>query len=484
MRPSGVTNRAPSGAASVAETRRIAPPSDRDVAGQVFLGKYRLVRPLGEGSNALVYLAQRGGDPADLVVVKRIKSHVLANPRFRQFFDNEVRSMAGFHHPYAVRLIDATLDDPLGAGIVLEYIPGVTLESLLARHRRLPVARAARLMGPLCHALHAAHMAGIVHRDLKPANLMVVDAGTPDESLRVMDFGFAGFTAKPHIQLAELTGAGPVFACGTPAYVSPEMVRGDSVDARGDLYSVGVILFEMLAGRLPFDGATVEDLLAAHIRTPPPRFSRIGVPDIPAALEGVVQLCLAKYPNERPATAKELCDHLSRAATYDIWAATDPPPESVESVECIDLVKADPSGVNPAAAEPRDKFLLSDRFVAMMPERLAAVKLRGFIEDVGGQAVASEPGLVRVRLEDRAAPKPAGSGLFGWLAGTRAVGCAPGKEPIEMDLEMQKLDPNRVAVLVAFRPSPDQLPADGPAWSSRCEGYYSILRKYLMAADE
>ena len=202
--------------------------------GKVFLGKYRTIRFLGEGSNAHVYLAQSLADPNTLVVVKRIKDHVLATPRFRQFFDNEVRTMTRFVHPYSVRLFDASLDDPLGPCLVLDFIPGVTLESVLTKYRRLPAERVARLIGPLCHALDAAHKAGIVHRDLKPANLMVLNVDTPQETVRVMDFGFAGFSTKPHIQLAELTGTGPLFACGTPAYVSPANHLGADVSRGAD----------------------------------------------------------------------------------------------------------------------------------------------------------------------------------------------------------------------------------------------------------
>ena len=486
MRPSGVTNSVPrgpgvesSGLPPTVDTRRITPAPTRE---QLFLGKYRLVRPLGEGSNALVFLAQRADNPGELVVVKRIKDHVLAGPRFRQFFDNEVRSMARFHHPYAVKLIDASLDDPMGAGLVIEYMPGITLETLLARHGRLGVSRAVRLLGPLLHALQAAHAAGIVHRDLKPANLMVIDADGPMESIRVMDFGFAGFTAKPHIQLAELTGHGQIFACGTPAYVSPEMVRGDGVDARADLYAVGVMLFEMIAGRLPFDAETTDELLNMHIHNLPPRFSRIGVTDVPAAIEGIVNLCLSKYASERPTTAKELCDHLSRAATYDLWQASAPRVTTESGTwECVDLVAATPSpmSISETPTTPvSDAFVLSDCFVAMMPERLAAVKLRGFIEDVKGEAISSEPGLVCVRLESPPVGKSTPSGIFGWLGRDR-VTVSP--EAIDVSLEMQKLDANRVEVLVAFRPGPGCVPSSLPAWSARCEGYYSILRKYLMA---
>jgi len=464
------------------------------VLGKVFLGRYEAVRFLGEGSNAHVYLGRETRDHSRLVVIKRIKDHVQQNPRFRQFFDGEVKSMSRFHHPYAVRLHGASLDDPLGACLVLDFIPGVTLETALEKCRRVTEERMARLIGPLLHALDAAQQAQVVHRDLKPANLMVTDYGTDAESVRVMDFGFAGFASKPHIQLAELTGRGSVFACGTPAYVSPEMVRGDAVDPRGDLYSVGVVMYEMLAGRLPFDGATTEELLAAHIHKPPPRFSRVGCPEISAATEGVVQVALSKYPSERHAGAREMAKQLSRAVGFDVWEATRPPaplagPDHGDDDDIVVCTLADdePRRDPPSAA---DKFVLSDRFEALLPERLAVAKLRGFIEDVNGLATASEPGFVRVRLElpagwkePTAPPAASKSGLMNFFSSLRVPSVPRGKEPIEVDLQMQKLDSDRVAVLVAFRPLQWYLPDDRDAWNARCEGYYSVLREYLMAGD-
>ena len=472
MRLPGLSGRHPTTAPSGVGSRKSDP--RLSLVGATVLGRYKVDGFLGEGSNAHVFVAHPADDPQQFVVVKKIKPHVLANPRFRQFFDGEVKSMSQFHHPYAVRLLDASLDEPVGPVMVLEYIPGVTLEQLLAKHRRLSPARAGRLMGFLLHALQAAHKAGIVHRDLKPANLMVQGADTPTEGVRVMDFGFAGFTAKPHIQLAELTGVGPVFACGTPAYVSPEMVRADAVDGRGDLYAVGVMLYELLTGRLPFDVPTADAMLEAHLRTPPPRFDRIGRDDLPPRLEAVVMTALAKYPNERHQSAKELCDDLSRAVGLDLWAATTPADESgsAEFVTCV-LVEEPP-------AEPADPFVLSDTFEAMLPERLAATKLKGFVDDMSGVVVASEPGLIRVLIDPAPADRPAtSSGLFSFLAANRGV--PRGKEPIELDLKMHKVDANRVKVQVCFRPTDKYPPSDPVLWGERCEAVYSTLRKYVMA---
>ena len=445
-----------------------------NIVGAVVRGQFQVDGFLGEGSNAQVYVAHPLDDPQQFVVVKRIKPHVTANPRFRQFFDGEVQSMGRFRHPYAVRLLDASLDDPVGPVMVLEYIPGVTLERVLAKHRRLSPARAGRLMAYLLHALEAAHAAGIVHRDLKPANLMVQDADQPHETVRVMDFGFAGFTAKPHIQLAELTGTGHMFACGTPAYVSPEMVRGDAADRRADIYAVGVMLYEMVTGRLPFDVPTSDAMLEAHLRTPPPRFYQLGRDDLPPRLEAVLMTALAKYPNERHQSARELCEDLSRAVGIDFWTDTAPAHEGTGEVVACVLADDEPAG-------PADPFVLSDTFEAMLPERLAAAKLKGFVDDVGGVVQASEPGLIRVIVEPAPADRPNASGLFSFLSATRLAGVARGKEPIEVELRMLKLDPNRVQVQVCFRPTAKYPPADPLLWNQRCEAVYSILRKYVMA---
>lgn len=446
------------------------------LVGATVLGRFKVDGFLGEGSNAHVFIAHPQDNPQQFVVVKRIKPHVLQNPRFRQFFDGEVQSMGRFRHPYAVRLLDATLDDPVGPVMVLEYIPGVTLDRVLAKDRRLHPNRACRLMAYLLHVLQAAHGAGIVHRDLKPANLMVQDAGTPQESVRVMDFGFAGFTAKPHIQLAELTGTGSMFACGTPAYVSPEMVRGDAADRRADLYAVGVMLYEMLIGRLPFDVPTAELMIEAHLRTPPPRFAVHGRDDLPPRLEAVVMTALAKYPNERHQTAWELCEDLSRSLNRDFWAEAAPAghDSDAELVECI--------LAEPPPAESSDPFVLSDTFEAMLPERLAAAKLKGFVDDANGMVLASEPGIIRVVIDPAPAERQTtSSGLFSFLSANRIGGVTRGKEPIQLELKMHKLDPNRVRVGVCFRPTAKHPPSDPRQWGQRCEAVYSTLREYVMA---
>lgn len=452
--------------------------------GQTALGKYRLLRELGSGSNGAAWLAEPLRYPGNRVVVKRIHDHATQSPKFRQMFDAEVRSMRNFNHPYSIRLLDASLDDPFGPCLVMEYVKGITLEDLLLNEKRFTVDRTGRLLGYLCHAMQAAHSCGIIHRDLKPANLMVLNAGQLNESLKVMDFGFAGFTARPHLQLAELTGRGPVFALGTPEYVSPEMIRGDPVDTRSDLYSVGVILFEMLTGRLPFNYPVMDDLLAAHVKLPPPRFHKVGAANIPPGVEGAVQLALSKFANERHQSARELCEEFGRPLGERFWEETAPPGWEPNQSSGT-YIPAHTPGSRPGLKDvsPDDPFLLKDAFEVAIPERLVAAKIRGFVEDVDATVLESEPGLIRLHVgtpsnyQNRPVTE---SSLFNWLKG-KFKSVPKGKEPIAVELHMEKPDPNRTRLRVAVSCGPvrEYPPRDLGSWRERCGKVQVMLRQYL-----
>ena len=152
------------------------------MVGRIFLGRYEATRLLGEGGMGRVYLA-RQIDLGRQVVVKVMHDHIAADPKFRERFQRETLMMARFQHPYVVTLYDASLNDPQGPCIIMEYVRGVPLDVLLHKNGRLTPQRVGRLVGLLCEALQAAHAEGIIHRDLKPANLMVVDADTPREKV-------------------------------------------------------------------------------------------------------------------------------------------------------------------------------------------------------------------------------------------------------------------------------------------------------------
>jgi len=455
--------------------------------GKTALGKYRLIRPLGSGSNGAVFLAEPIRYPKQRVVVKRIHDHAVERPKFRQLFDAEVRSMRNFNHPYSVRLLDASLDDAIGPCLVMEYVPGVTLEDLLAKERRFSIDRTGRLLGFLSHAIQTAHSCGIIHRDLKPANLMVLNAGQSNETLKVMDFGFAGFTARPHLQLAELTGHGPIFALGTPEYVSPEMIRGDPVDTRSDLYSVGVILFEMLTGHLPFGHRGMEDLLRAHVRERPPRFADFGAGEIPPGVEGVVQLALSKYANERQQNAREMATEFGRSLGETFWEETAPVgwAPNAGSGTYIPAHTPEPMPGLRDPEPPADPFRMKDAFEVAIPERLVAAKIRGFVEDIDATVLESEPGLIRLQVgvpsnyQNRPVTE---SSLFNWLKG-KFKSVPRGKEPIAVELHMEKPDPGltRLRVAVSLGPVREYPPRDLNSWRERCGKVQTMLRQYLGA---
>jgi serine/threonine-protein kinase len=434
--------------------------------GRVFLGRYQTIRLLGEGGMGRVYLA-RQTDLGRQVVVKVMHDHIAADPKFCDRFQRETLLMARFQHPYAVTLYDASLNDPQGPCIVMEYIRGVTLDVLLRNNLgRLSPARVGRLVGQLCEVLQAAHSEGIVHRDLKPTNLMVVDPDTPYEKIKVMDFGLAKLIDAP--SLKQISASGGDFAVGTPAYICPEQVRGEAVDQRGDLYSVGVILYELLTGRIPFPRQSTMDMLLAHATEEPPPFAEGGVSyHVPPAIEKVVMDCLAKDPASRPASARDLAERYETALAH-------------EEVVLEMGVPADHSDDGAGTAPPVRTILDSDAAVyhleAWMPEAVAVPKLRGFTDDAGGEVVESIPGRIRVRLGGPGSLyQYQGRGLS-WFGLNRKTG------RIELDLRMEQGETerqNQLRITVMMRPLEGNASFD-PRWRLLCDQVFCDLRAYLM----
>lgn len=466
--------------------------------GRVFLGRYETRRLLGEGGMGKVYLARQLDLGRD-VVVKVMHEQIAADPKFRDRFQRETLLMARFQHPGAVTLYDASLEDPLGPCIVMEYVKGVNLETLLAKNRRMSAPRVNRIIGELCEVLQAAHDEGIIHRDLKPANLMILEPDTPRERIKVMDFGLAKLI-EGELGLRKVTDTNVDFAVGTPGYICPEQVRGEEMDHRGDLYSVGIMMYELLSGRLPFTGPTSMDILLAHATEYAPTFAELGLSGwVPAEIEELVFDVLAKDPEDRPQTARELAERfdtaLNRAqAKADARAVptggshhgtpipggshhgTPRPPLSSSGMP--GLTAATPSNSPaPTAVQTfpaREDAVLPFHMEAWMPERIAIMKLRGFVHDAGGEVVESVPGLIKVRLGGR--KTPSGGGPLSWLGLRRSA------NPIDVELHLHHLDPtkdNQLTIHVLFRPSHPSLLNDRN-WRQRCTQVFIELRAYLM----
>lgn len=465
------------------------------MVGRVFMGRYETIRLLGEGGMGRVYLA-RQLDLGRQVVVKVMHDHIAADARFRDRFTRETLLMARFQHPFGVTLYDASLNDPEGPCIVMEYIKGLSLDAVLLKNSgRLDPGRVGRILRQLCEVLQAAHNEGIMHRDLKPANIMLVDPDTPYELIKVMDFGLAKLITSENFN--NVTAPNTEFAVGTPGYMCPEQARGEPMDHRGDLYSVGVILYELLSGRLPFAGRSTMDVLFAHATEEPPPFTHFA-PNlrIPHAIEEVVRTVLAKDPHERPSTARELAERYEEALAGEMATLTDArgqqtaqvpvvprltprssPRPPVTATGTVPRPTAPSAGNGSPAQLPIDPAAIVHMFEAWMPEKIATCKLRGFFQDVGGEVVESVPGRIRVRLGGKGSIYliPGRSSLS-WLGLGRRNG------RIDMELRLQRTDngrDNQLRITVLLTPPSGELSTDA-SWRSLCNQIFCDLRGYLM----
>jgi serine/threonine-protein kinase len=341
------------------------------------------------------------------------------------------------------------------------------------------------MLRQICEVLQAAHGLGIVHRDLKPANIMIVDANTPYELVKVMDFGLAKLVeADPGAKKITVTNA--EFAVGTPGYMCPEQARGEPMDSRGDLYSVGVIIFELLTGQLPFAGKSTMDMLLAHATEEPPTFSAIGASEwVPPNVERVVQACLAKEPTERPTNARELAERFEAALEGMRPAQQELPPAL--AIPRPTLPPAPGDALSPVLASATttppvidDPLAIVHHLEAWMPEKIAAYKLRGFIQDARGEVVESVPGRIKVRLGGKGSAYLAPTRGLSWLGLSRKAA------QIDMELRLQRADKNndnRLRITVVLRSPIGDLNED-PAWRNVCTQIYCDLRAYLMGKTD
>ncbi len=442
--------------------------------GAVFLHHYKAVSFLGKGAMGSVYLARHDGN-SDIAVVKVMNKDCVKDPSFRRFFNSEIETLAALKHPNIVGLHASDFNDPNGPTLVMEFIPGITLEKLLERHKRLPPERVYRLLIPLCRALAYGHARQIIHRDLKPANLMVIDPDTDHESVKVMDFGLAQLRAKPHIPLEKLRGIDVSNLCGTPLYVAPEMLRGDPIDHRADLYAVGVMVYELLMGVPPFNYSDTKTVLNAHVNEKPPRFAQVrpGL-KLPLAVETVVRRCLEKFPNERQQNARQLAEEFGHALGETMTDEQFPPQDSVSSTTHKPLVKPPPPEID--ASDPNT---FSKRFDAWMPEPIAIMKLRGFVQDYNGQILESEPGKIRVHFGPPAEKVTESKGLLGWFGPKAAA--QPPSDPIEMLLFMsRKGQTNSLELTVVLKPCEGKRLVRPSEWHPRCKTLLNEIKAYFM----
>ena len=277
-------------------------------------GRYELDGVVGRGGMAEVYRA-RDLRLDRIVAVKTLREDLARDQTFQARFRREAQSAASLNHPSIVAVYD-TGEDNTGMShvpfIVMEYVDGRTIRDLLRDDRRLLPERALEITDGVLRALDYSHRAGIVHRDIKPGNVMLNRQG----EIKVMDFGIARAVADTQ---ATMTQTAQVI--GTAQYLSPEQARGERVDARSDLYSVGCLLYELLTGRPPFTGDSPVAIAYQHVREAPVPPSRVD-PDLPAWADPIVLRAMEKDPNERYQSAAEMRSDIQRALSgFPIAAA-------------------------------------------------------------------------------------------------------------------------------------------------------------------
>ncbi len=297
------------------EARALVESSHDPLLGTTLAGRFTLLSRIGSGSMGSVYRARQApvGRDVALKIVRRDRAYD-AETKLR--FEREARAVSLLKSPHTVTAFDFGEAEDGSWFLALEMLEGETLGERLRREKRLHWVEALRLSCEALHSLAEAHAQGIIHRDLKPDNLFLARVHDPSgdrEMCKILDFGIAKWVREEEAPVDQLqTLAGTVF--GTPRYMSPEQAQGAALDARSDLYSLGVLLFQMLTGRAPFVDDDAVVVMARHIKEAPPELDEVapGV-EIPAPVESAVRRALEKLPVNRPASAEQMLSELEQA---------------------------------------------------------------------------------------------------------------------------------------------------------------------------
>lgn len=288
------------------------PPSIESSPAPSLLGlivdeRYAIEKVLGEGGMGTVYRCKHISLHKP-VAMKVLRADLAQNEELTERFLNEARSASSMSHPHIVQVSDFGRLPDGRAYFIMEYLEGIPLSRVLDEARPLPVPRVLSIIQQIAQGLAAAHEVGVIHRDLKPDNIFLTQQGGQKDFVKILDFGIA----KVSSAASRVTQTGQVF--GTPHYMSPEQAAGHTVDPRADLYSLGIIFYEMLVGRLPFEGDHFMSILTQQMYKAPSRFQekRTHAQDIPEELEPIVFLCLSKNPDERYASMRDFEADLER----------------------------------------------------------------------------------------------------------------------------------------------------------------------------
>jgi len=286
-------------------------PQSDPMIGRTIAGRYRLLEKIGQGGMGAVYKGQHI-KMNRITAIKLLTSELVSNQEFIARFQREAEMASQIDHPNAVSIYDfGEAEDGL-IYLAMEFVNGKPLSAVLRKEGTLALDRVVRIAKQAAEALNAAHDLGIIHRDFKPDNIMICDKPGRPDWVEVVDFGIAK-RAVADAQQAGLTQAG--FVLGTPLYMSPEQVAGEELDPRSDLYSLALVVYEMLTCALPFDGATTQSQMVKRLLEPPKPLSLIRPQlALPPAVESVIMRALARKPQDRHSSTRDFGEALERAA--------------------------------------------------------------------------------------------------------------------------------------------------------------------------
>jgi len=368
--------------------------------GDVVAGRFKLIEKLGDGAMGQVFVAENLAI-GRTVAIKLLKREVLEDASFRQRFQQEADAIAAIEHRNVARFLDLVVGDP--TFLVMEYVRGPTLDAVLEQEKRLPALRAAAIARRLCWALEAAHRAGVIHRDIKPANVVLADDLENGEEPKLIDFGLAKL-ANVTVN-AGLTRTGQIV--GTPEYMAPEQIQGGAVDARSDVYELGCLLYELCAGRPPFEGDDDVQVLYQQLHGQPSPISRF-VPEAPARLQQVLDRALQKNPADRFQSMREMAEALA----------------ALEEAETAPHRIALPPPAPPVSLRPPAAFLFAA--ATAVAAALAGGVLLGRLTAHGTDGGASlmvitTPSGAGVEIDGRPAPETTPTTLRGLAAGAHTL---------------------------------------------------------------
>ncbi len=293
------------------------------------IGRYKLLKELGKGGMGVVYLGENV-ETGDRVAVKLLPPELTRTSKYVERFRREALAVSQFEHPNIIKVLDVGEENGVHF-FAMEYLEGPTLRDLLKQRGRLTISEAVRVTTAICDALDLAHSRGIIHRDVKPDNIMADADGT----FKVMDFGIA------HAEEGtRLTVTGTIM--GTPEYMSPEQASGGPVDRRSDIYSMGIVLYEMLTGKAPFRAETALEVLQMHI-TKIPEPPKLLNPEIPGNVANVIGKMIEKQPANRYDSFRHVMNALNQAIPESMRASVGAPPRELRRPSAVPA--AQPSGI-------------------------------------------------------------------------------------------------------------------------------------------